>query len=173
MDGESMTIEEFDRLDPAAAAEVLATCAAIDTWVEPLVRDRPFGTREALLEAAAASAADWTNAEVDAALAHHPRIGERPDTARLGAANSEHSAREQAGMATAAVDLRAAIAAGNLTYEARFGRVFLIRAAGRSPEQILAELTTRLDNDDATEDAVVARELGQIALLRLGRAVAA
>ena len=29
--------------------------------------------------------------------------------------------------------------AGNAAYEQRFGRVFLIRAAGRPPEQILAD----------------------------------
>ena len=43
-------------------------------------------------------------------------------------------------MTDAAAGVTAAIAAGNAAYEERFGRVFLIRAAGRSPEQILAEL---------------------------------
>lgn len=71
------------------------------------------------------------------------------------------------------MDVRDAIATGNAAYERRFGRVFLIRAAGRSPEQILAALTARLGNDDATEDAVVAGELREIALLRLEQAVAA
>ena len=64
-----------------------------------------------------------------------------------------------------------ALASGNADYERRFGRIFLIRAAGRSPEQILAALNERLANDDATEDAVVAGQLREIALLRLGQAV--
>ena len=56
-------------------------------------------------------------------------------------------------MTDAAAGVTAAIAAGNAAYEQRFGRVFLIRAAGRSPEQILAELQRRLRNDDETEAA--------------------
>ena len=46
----------------------------------------------------------------------------------------------------------AALAEGNREYEQRFGRVFLIRAAGRSSSEVLAELRRRLGNDDATED---------------------
>jgi 2-oxo-4-hydroxy-4-carboxy-5-ureidoimidazoline decarboxylase len=61
----------------------------------------------------------------------------------------------------------AAIAAGNAAYEARFGRVFLIRAAGRSKAEILAELTRRAALDEQTELAVVGAELRDIALLRV------
>ena len=62
--------------------------------------------------------------------------------------------------------------AANEAYEERFGRVFLIRAAGRSAAEILAALESRLTNDDATERRVVADQLRQIALLRLAGAVA-
>ena len=37
--------------------------------------------------------------------------------------------------------VRAALVDGNRAYEERFGHVFLIRAAGRTPEEMLAELT--------------------------------
>lgn len=168
-----MTIDEFNQLDPTAAAGLLATCADIDTWVDALVTGRPYQSREALLAAAGEEAEQWTPAAVEGALAHHPRIAERPDATRLGAENAAHSTREQAGLAQIDEASQAAITAGNVAYEERFGKVFLIRAAGRSPEEILAALTTRLDNDDATEDAVVARELAEIALLRLGQAVVA
>ncbi|MET0813427.1 MAG: 2-oxo-4-hydroxy-4-carboxy-5-ureidoimidazoline decarboxylase, partial [Microbacterium sp.] len=53
----------------------------------------------------------------------------------------------------------------------RFGRVFLIRAAGRSPEEMLAELDRRLSNDDGTEAAEATGQLAEIALLRLRGAV--
>ncbi len=50
-------------------------------------------------------------------------------------------------------DVAARLAAGNRAYEERFDRVFLIRAAGRSGPEILAELDRRLGNDAATERA--------------------
>ena len=70
-------------------------------------------------------------------------------------------------MDPAAGDTAARLAAGNAAYEERFGRVFLIRAAGRDAEEILAELDRRLGNDDEAERAETVDNLRQIALLRL------
>jgi 2-oxo-4-hydroxy-4-carboxy-5-ureidoimidazoline decarboxylase len=70
-------------------------------------------------------------------------------------------------MSSAAAATTAAIADGNAAYEERFGRVFLIRAAGRTPEQMRAELERRLGNDDETEAAEALDQLREIALLRL------
>jgi 2-oxo-4-hydroxy-4-carboxy-5-ureidoimidazoline decarboxylase len=101
---------------------------------------------------------DWLEA-----LAGHPRIGER------GGAAEEHSRQEQAGMSEASQSVRAAIAAGNRAYEERFGHVFLIAAAGRGPEEILGELTRRLDNTPEEEVRVAAEEHRRITRLRLER----
>ena len=106
----------------------------------------------------------WTDADLDAALAHHPRIGQKP--AGSGA-EAVASTREQAAMATASASTTDAMAQANADYETRFGRVFLIRAAGRSAEEMLAEVRRRLGNDDAAEAAEARDQLRQIALLRL------
>ena len=74
-------------------------------------------------------------------------------------------------MTDAAAGVTAAIAAGNVAYEQRFGRVFLIRAAGRAPEQILAELQRRLRNDDQAEASEALAQLAEIAILRLRASV--
>ncbi|MBJ7358510.1 MAG: OHCU decarboxylase, partial [Nocardioides sp.] len=49
--------------------------------------------------------------------------------------------------------------------------VFLIRAAGRDAEEILAELDRRLQNDDDTERDETVDNLRQIMLLRLEAAL--
>ena len=69
-------------------------------------------------------------------------------------------------------DTQDALVEGNRAYEEKFNRVFLICASGLSGEQILTSLRARLDNDPATETAVVADELRKIALLRLERLLA-
>ena len=160
-----MDLETFHALEPAAAVEVLRPCADVAAWVASLVAGRPYADRSDLLAFAASEAAGWGPAEIDAALAQHPRIGER----RAGAdAEAALSRSEQAGVQQSAGDGdAAAIAAGNRAYEEKFGRIFLIRAAGRSSADVLEQLTTRLDNDPGTEDAVVAGQLAEIALLRL------
>ena len=129
----------------SAAASVVSVWAAIPAWVDAVVAARPYASVDALTAHAAALADAWTSDDLDAALAHHPRIGQRPIGAGAEAAASR---REQASMTDAAAESPRAIAAGNAAYEERFGRVFLIRAAGRPPEQILAELRRRLANDD-------------------------
>jgi 2-oxo-4-hydroxy-4-carboxy-5-ureidoimidazoline decarboxylase len=74
-------------------------------------------------------------------------------------------------MDTAPAQTRAALVEANRAYEERFGHVFLIRAAGRTAEEMLAALDERLRNDPQTERDVVRRELAQIVRLRLLRCV--
>jgi 2-oxo-4-hydroxy-4-carboxy-5-ureidoimidazoline decarboxylase len=100
---------------------------------------------------------------VDAALAHHPRIGERIEASGVEAGFSR---REQAGAGSDAASAAAWVAA-NREYEDRFDRIFLIRAAGRTRQEMLAHLRDRLGNDPATEARVRAGQLAEIALLRL------
>lgn len=164
----AMDVHAFNALTPAQAMSVVAVWAAIPTWVDRVVTDRPYENVAALESSAAEAARAWTRADLDAALAHHPRIGERPAGTGAEAAASR---REQAAMTDAAADVTSQIAAGNATYEERFGRVFLIRAAGRSPEEMLAELRRRLGNDEATEAAEALEQLRQIALLRLSATI--
>ena len=166
--GQPLPLSEFNRLSPEAADQLLRPCLDIDRWVRTLVDQRPYASVEELTDTAGAAADPFTDEEVEAALAHHPRIGQRAEGASTEATLSRS---EQAGL-TVDDDVQRRLRAGNEAYEERFGRVFLIRAAGRSAEEILAALENRLANDEATEQAVVADQLRQIALLRLAGAVA-
>jgi 2-oxo-4-hydroxy-4-carboxy-5-ureidoimidazoline decarboxylase len=159
-----MLLDEFNASDAADAASFVGVWAAIPAWVDAITSGRPYDSVDALAARAAALAARWGRADLDTALAHHPRIGQRPTGAGAEAAASR---REQAAMTDAGAAVTAAIAAGNAAYEQRFGRVFLIRAAGRAPQEILAELERRLGNDDDTEAAEAVGQLAEIALLRL------
>ncbi|WP_185996383.1 2-oxo-4-hydroxy-4-carboxy-5-ureidoimidazoline decarboxylase [Nocardioides campestrisoli] len=158
-----MRIDELNDLDPAEAGALLRTCADVDSWVRALVDARPYASAAALLDQARTLAAGWTGAEVEAALADHPRIGDR----HPGGASAELSAREQSGVDREDEELQRRLRAGNRAYEERFGRIFLVRAAGRSAAEILALLEERLGHDPATELEVTSGQLAEIALLRL------
>ncbi|TQJ59446.1 2-oxo-4-hydroxy-4-carboxy-5-ureidoimidazoline decarboxylase [Arthrobacter sp. SLBN-83] len=160
----SMKLAEFNSADPAAAQATLRPCIDISRWVEAVAGARPFAGREELLEFAAQAANPFTPAEVEAAMAHHPRIGERPTAASTEASMSRS---EQAGVDPADAEAAEALALGNREYEEKFGRVFLIRAAGRTAPEILAALNQRLTNSAEEEDMIVAQQLREIAVLRL------
>jgi 2-oxo-4-hydroxy-4-carboxy-5-ureidoimidazoline decarboxylase len=101
--------------------------------------------------------------EVIGALAGHPRIGQAPAGRGREAASSR---REQAGVDP---ELAAALTEGNRAYEERFGHVYLVRAAGRSGQEMLTLLYERLGNDAPTEQDVVRQQLAEITSLRLRR----
>jgi 2-oxo-4-hydroxy-4-carboxy-5-ureidoimidazoline decarboxylase len=165
-DDERASVAVLDGAAAADAAGLLRPSCASARWVAELVAGRPYRSLERLLAASDAAIAGLAWADVSEALAAHPRIGERAAGASREAAWSRG---EQAGAAGAAGDTAAGLAAGNAEYEARFGHVFLICAAGRSGEEMLAELRARLGNRKADEQQVVRRELGAIARLRLAR----
>ena len=60
-----------------------------------------------------------------------------------------------------------AVKEGDTRDEARCGRGCLIRAKGRSGEEILEALTQRLDHDEAEAARVALAQLREITLLRL------
>jgi 2-oxo-4-hydroxy-4-carboxy-5-ureidoimidazoline decarboxylase len=157
------SLTEFNAADREAAAAVVRPCLDIDRWVDAIVDRRPYDDFDGVREVAATAADPFTDEELTAALGHHPRIGERADGATTEASMSR---TEQSGV-SADPDVQRRLAEGNRAYEQRFGHVFLIRAAGRSSEDILAALEQRLTNSAETERLITADELRQIALLRL------
>lgn len=159
-----MDLSLFNTLPADLAAAAVRPAVDVDRWVDAIVAGRPYADRDALLATARQQPA-FTPTELDAALAHHPRIGERPEG---NSAEAELSRTEQASIGVGQEGETARrLAAGNADYEQRFQRVFLIRAAGRSAEEILAQLERRLTQDRAAEAAEAAEQLAQIALLRL------
>jgi 2-oxo-4-hydroxy-4-carboxy-5-ureidoimidazoline decarboxylase len=148
----------LNALPPRDFEELLLRCCAAPGWARQVTAGRPYESVAELIAAADAAWAARDPGDLDAAMAGHPRIGER----RL----SGWSAGEQARVGEDAKTL-AALADGNAMYEQRFGHVFLICATGRGPAEILAELNRRMSHAPATEREVSAAELGKINALRL------
>jgi len=162
-----VTLEEFNAAPDDAVTAALLACCDVPRWAAAVRDHRPYDDVEALAAVADQAARELSGAEVDRALAAHPRIGER---ARGRATDAAWSRQEQSGVGSDD-DLRRTLADANRAYEERFDRVFLICATGLTGEQILARLRLRLDNDPETEAAVVADELRKIAALRVRKLV--
>jgi 2-oxo-4-hydroxy-4-carboxy-5-ureidoimidazoline decarboxylase len=162
-------VRRFNGLSEDEARIVLGSCLAVPRWVQEVAAKRPYPDQAAVLAQADASGQSLSEQEVAAALARHPRIGERPSADDK---ESRFSSREQSGLDTADPELAQRLVEGNAAYEARFGRVFLIRAKGRDAQQILGELERRLGNDEQTEEGEVAGQLREIAVLRLQEVLA-
>jgi 2-oxo-4-hydroxy-4-carboxy-5-ureidoimidazoline decarboxylase len=157
-------LEHVNTLPAAELHEALHACCASSAWVTRMAAGRPYDSRDELLDAAEEGCRQLGDADLEEALAAHPRIGDR-----AGGTSTEArwSRQEQASVSDSDDATRAQLHEANVAYEERFGRVFLIRAAGRTPGEMLAEARRRLRNDDAAERAEVAEQLGQIARRRV------
>jgi 2-oxo-4-hydroxy-4-carboxy-5-ureidoimidazoline decarboxylase len=159
-----LLLQEFNDVPATEAADAVRPCVDIDSWVDGVVNGRPYAGIAELLARADQLARGWSPVEVEKALADHPRIGERHTGS---GASARMSGNEQAGVDPHDAEVQRRLAAGNAAYEERFDRIYLVRAAGRSAEEILALLEERLGNDPETEIAVTSGQLREIALLRL------
>jgi 2-oxo-4-hydroxy-4-carboxy-5-ureidoimidazoline decarboxylase len=155
-----VTLTSFNSAPVAEAEAVMLECCAAHRFARAMAAGRPYTSADA-----AAAAVDtvfqvltWDDAAE--AMRAHPRIGARV---------SGQSGAEQSGVTNAS---RAALAAGNVEYEERFGHVFLVCATGLTGEQMLTALRERLKNDAAEERSVVITELRKITVLRVRKALA-
>jgi 2-oxo-4-hydroxy-4-carboxy-5-ureidoimidazoline decarboxylase len=157
-------LSSFSAASLDEVTEALRACNAARSFAPTVAAGRPYPSVDALVARAGevSRALPWD--EVAQALAAHPRIGDRVSGNSAEAASSR---REQSSMSSAADDVRDALLQGNRDYEDRFDHVFLIRAAGRTPEEMLAELRRRLTHPPEQERSEVLEQLAQITELRV------
>ena len=158
-------LSDFNQAPVDTLRPRLLSLTAVDAWADGLLAGRPYDDLDAVLATSDAIVAGLDEAQIDSALAGHPRIGERADG--LDEESAARSAKEQSAMSQADTDVQEAITRGNAEYEERFGRIYLVAAAGRSADELLSLLRERLRNDPVTELEVVRGELARISRIRL------
>ena len=155
------TVSALDRLNAlisaAAEAELLACCGS-RAWARRMAESRPFHDLQGMQETSdyvwwSLSQEDWLEA-----FAAHPRIGEK---------GNRWSEQEQAGASGAGAETLAALLEANRLYDSRFDHIFIVCAMGKSAEEMLELLQTRLGNDPKTELRIAAEEQRKITNLRL------
>lgn len=164
-----MTLDELNALAQDRAIDVLRACCGATRWVDSMVARRPFASFDAALAAADASWAPLGEDDWREAFSHHPRIGEQRSQSPQDARSAGWSATEQSSMRKPARRLRDDLASMNREYEARFGHIYIVCAAGKSAEELLALARRRLQNEPAAELRTAAAEQHKITRLRLAR----
>jgi OHCU decarboxylase len=150
----------LNELDAASVRTSLLRLCGSQRWAALVERGRPYESADDVVAAAEQAfdrldRDDWLEA-----FAAHARIGEPRAADPRGAA-------EQSGVSAASpVDLEM-LGERNTAYEARFGHVFLICAAGLDAPMTIAALDARYENAPAVELALAGAEQRKITRLRL------
>lgn len=163
-----MIAENLDAASDGEARATLSRCCGAAGWVERMLGRRPFGSDDALFRIADEEWAKADRAEILEALAHHPRIGaDLGELRKKYASTASWAAGEQSGAQAASDETLRALRDGNLAYEARHGFVFVVCATGKSADEMLAILRSRIDHDEDDELRIAAGEQGKITRIRL------
>lgn len=163
----ALGLRRLNTLTPLAMRAELKTCCGATRWVQAMAAAAPFADPGELLRAADASWAQCVEADWLEAFRAHPRIGERKAHADTGAQAARWSTQEQAAVSASADETRAALAEINQRYEERFGFIYIVCAAGRSPDELLSLARERLTNTREEELRNAAAEQHKILRLRL------
>ncbi len=162
-----MTLDELNTLSASDAAQTFSQCCAAQNWVRRMVAARPFADVEDLIHVAERSWRAMGEGDFLEAFQAHPQIG-NVDSLRAKYANTKTlAAGEQSSVAAASEQTLQNLAQGNRDYLEKFGFIFIVFASGKSAEQMLSILQTRLPNDRQTEIKNAAEEQSEITVLRL------
>jgi 2-oxo-4-hydroxy-4-carboxy-5-ureidoimidazoline decarboxylase len=162
-----MTLHQLNTLPKQQLKEELRKCCGSSAWVNKMLPFFPVDDLVELLEDAEeqwykCSEQDWKEA-----FSHHPKIGDIESLKKNFGSTEIWAKDEQSGVNTASQKTIEALAAGNAEYEKKFGYIFIVCASGKSAEEMLAILQSRLNNSPEEEIQVAADEQNMITKLRI------
>jgi OHCU decarboxylase len=160
---------KLNALDENAATAALTNCCAATAWVEQMSATRPFADDNAVLATSESIAATLTEPDWLEAFAAHPLIGDIDSLRKKYAATKQLAAGEQSGVDAASETTLRELSELNRNYLARFGFIFIVFATGKSADEMLAILKSRIANSREQEIANAAAEQLKITRLRLAK----
>ena len=162
-----MTIAEFDHLDVEKKKEILRQCCGSSAWVKKMLTIPPAEDLIDLFEDAEEKWYECNEEDWKEAFSHHPKIGDINSLREKFASTADFAEAEQSAVKGASEKVLQSLAEGNKEYEKKFGYIFIVSAAGKTAEEILAMLTARVRNSPEEEIKIAMDEQNKITRLRL------
>ncbi|HSB26281.1 MAG TPA: 2-oxo-4-hydroxy-4-carboxy-5-ureidoimidazoline decarboxylase [Pyrinomonadaceae bacterium] len=164
-------LDWLNQLSSTEAINEFLKCCGSRSWATQMTERRPFTNVEHLSDEASKC---WWNLGSDdwlEAFRSHPKIGEKKAAETVSDQSRAWSGQEQSRLANAPEKVLSELATLNEQYEKRFGFIFIVCASGKSSDEMLAILKTRLSNDPTTELPIAANEQEKITQLRLKKLI--
>jgi len=162
-----MTIAEFDHLPVEKKKDLLLQCCGSAEWMNKMITVFPVEDLVELLEAAEEKWNECSQVGLLEAFEHHPKIGDINSLKEKYVNTKEWAQDEQSGVNPATGNTLQELAKHNDEYQNKFGFIFIVCATGRSVEEMLTDLKTRINNSKEEEIITAAAEQLKITKLRL------
>lgn len=167
-----MTLHDINTLPQEELKQQLFNCCGSANWVNKMLPFFPMDDLVELLEDAEEQWYQCNEADWKEAFTHHPKIGDMDNLKKKFAATAQWAAQEQTPAGKAPQQVIADLAAANLSYEKKFGYIFIVCATGKSAEEMLGLLQQRLSNTPVDEIKIAMDEQNKITLIRLQKLIA-
>ena len=162
-----MRIEELNHLDKHQVFGELFKCCGSTTWANSLMEKRPFIDLNDLIKKSDACWDLCSEQDGLEAFTHHPKIGDVSELEKKFASTKEWAGNEQASVSNAKQSTLEALAKGNKDYEQKFGFIFIVCATGKSAQEMLDLLNSRIHNALQVELKIAMGEQNKITKIRL------
>lgn len=164
-----MNLSLINQLGFEEARQAFLRCCGSESWAKALAQARPFASDEELLKVADETFASLKKDDWMEAFAAHPKIGDLESLRKKYGNTKDWAENEQSGVKSTSNGILEGLASGNQAYEQRFGYIFIVCATGKSAEEMLAILNSRIDNEADKEFSIAAGEQKKITHLRLAK----
>ncbi|VUD52159.1 Uric acid degradation bifunctional protein [Thalassocella blandensis] len=155
---------QFNTASEQQAIQFLLSCCNSLRWAKNVAAKRPYSDLTVLL-----NSSDWhwqqcSESDILEAFSGHPKIG---DLSALKNKYANTATAEQGQVSSANEETLIALQHYNSEYEKKFGFIFIVCASGKSAEEMLGLLKTRISNTYEREISIGAQEQNKITHLRL------
>ena len=163
----AMTLDQLNSLLKDQLKTELTKCCGSSAWVNKMIEAFPVKDIEELLSLAEQKWKECSEADWVEAFEHHPKIGDINSLKEKFASTAKWAQGEQAGMQQTSQAITELLAKSNEAYEAKFGYIFIVCATGKSADEMLSILQTRMPNHPEEEIKIAAAEQSKITAIRL------
>jgi 2-oxo-4-hydroxy-4-carboxy-5-ureidoimidazoline decarboxylase len=164
-----LNLNFLNGLDRKALYLELYKCCAASEYCEKLAEGAPYSTEDQLFSACEN---EWWGMPPTVwleAFKGHPKIGDVDSLRKKYENTKSWTQNEQSGVSEASEKTLIELKELNDEYEKKFGFIFIVCATGKSADEMLAILKSRLPNDYDKELKIAAGEQLKITKLRLDK----
>ena len=162
-----MGLDQINKANLEQVNDLFEHCCCAPNWINSMISARPFVDKAELLSTSEKAFSTLTEADYLIAFEGHPQIGNLETLAKKYASTSTTASHEQSGMSAAEKSVLEEMQALNIEYLARFGFIFIVCASGKSAQEMLDLIKSRINNDRERELTIAGQEQAKITQIRL------